>query len=48
MIWSILVPGKHGMAVLMLVLKEDETNAEAITVRMNKYPTITKYQEEKC
>ena len=33
--WSGVVPGKHGMAALMLALKEEETKAEAIPVHIH-------------
>ena len=34
--WVRVVPGKHGMAALMLEIKETKKNAEAILVHMHQ------------
>ena len=47
--WSKVVPGKHGMAALMLALKEVEINAETIPVHIYQGKTATqqlKYKYE--
>ena len=40
-----MVPGKHGMATLMLVLNEAEIRAEAIPVHMYQGKTVTKHMK---
>ena len=44
---EIVVPGKHGMSVLMLALKEAEIIAEDITVHMQHKQTETKQMQDK-
>ena len=39
--WARIVPVKHGMADLMLALKEAEIKAQAILVHMNHSQSVT-------
>ena len=48
MILAIVVPVKHGMAALMLVLKEEKIKAEAILVHINQRQNATKNPKDKC
>ena len=43
-----VVPGKHGMADLMLALKEAEIKAEAIPVHIYQGQKATKQLKYKC
>ena len=45
--WVILVPGKHGMAALMLALKEAKLKAEDIPVHTHKGKTATQHLKNK-
>ena len=45
--WVILVPGKHGMAALMLALKEAKLKAEDILVHTHKGKTATQHLKNK-
>ena len=42
-----VVPGKHGMAALILALKEAEIKAEAIPLHMYQGKTATKKLNDK-
>ena len=46
--WEILMPGKYGMASLMLALNEAETRTEAIPVHMNQGHNVTKHMKYRC
>ena len=48
MILAIVVPVKHGMTALMLVLKEEKIKAEAILVHMHQIQNATKNPKDKC